>query len=141
MQMINHANPPKKIAHKFITPCHLPLNALPFDIELVYCQFEVTNYQQNLFEQTPLNRATALTLLFSVKESLYKVLYLSVGHYFNFTEAQFTHISLENYSFRIILLLNLNAQLKTGNAFNGYFFMMNIFFQLSRNNKVVNHAS
>jgi 4'-phosphopantetheinyl transferase EntD len=78
-------------------------------------------FEKNLLRKIPINISKALTLLFSAKESLYKALYSSVGHYFDFKEAQLTNVSLENNSFGIILLKNLNPQLKADKQFNGYF--------------------
>lgn len=51
-----------------------------------------------------------LTLFFSAKESLFKALYPSVGHYFDFKDAEITEFDCKKEFLRIRLLKSLGAE-------------------------------
>jgi 4'-phosphopantetheinyl transferase EntD len=64
---------------------------------------------------------TALTIVFSAKESLFKALYPAVGRYFDFSAAEMINVSKISQSFELRLCQSLTKQLVTGSCFKGWF--------------------
>ncbi|WP_428243386.1 4'-phosphopantetheinyl transferase family protein [Gynuella sp.] len=64
---------------------------------------------------------TALTLVFSAKESLFKTLYPAVLQYFDFLHAEVTAIDLNQQRITLRLLKDLTAEVRQGNIYNGLF--------------------
>ncbi|KGJ86794.1 4'-phosphopantetheinyl transferase family protein [Colwellia psychrerythraea] len=64
---------------------------------------------------------SVFTLIFSVKESLFKALYPSVGFYFDFSVAEVINICCKKESVSIILLQDLTYEFKKGKVLTGKF--------------------
>ncbi|AHG18641.1 4'-phosphopantetheinyl transferase [Chania multitudinisentens RB-25] len=62
-----------------------------------------------------------LTLVFSAKESLFKALYPQVRHYFDFLDARFIQLNLQQQTFELELLKTLTPQCHIGRRFTGHF--------------------
>lgn len=65
--------------------------------------------------------ASALTLAFSAKESLFKALYPSVGRYFGFDNARLIHVDVSTGSLALELLSPLTSAWVRGAVFSGRF--------------------
>ncbi|HYM24278.1 MAG TPA: 4'-phosphopantetheinyl transferase superfamily protein [Vicinamibacterales bacterium] len=68
-----------------------------------------------------LDRETAITLLFSAKESLFKALYARVGRQFDFLDACIEVSGGSSGSLRALLLVTLSDRARKGAAFDGRF--------------------
>lgn len=66
----------------------------------------------------------ALTLSFSAKESLFKAIYPSVQHYFDFLDAQITVLNQAQQVFELQLQTTLTPEFPTGRSFKGVYWMM-----------------
>ncbi|AJQ93268.1 4'-phosphopantetheinyl transferase family protein [Gynuella sunshinyii] len=64
---------------------------------------------------------TALTLVFSAKESLFKTLYPAVLQYFDFLHAEVIAIDLSQQRLSLRLLKDLTAEVRQGNIYDGLF--------------------
>ncbi|MFB6434925.1 MAG: 4'-phosphopantetheinyl transferase [Candidatus Malihini olakiniferum] len=66
----------------------------------------------------------ALTLSFSAKESLFKALYPTVQHYFNFLDAQMTVLNQTQQIFELKLQTTLTPEFPAGRRFKGVYRMI-----------------
>lgn len=66
----------------------------------------------------------ALTLSFFAKESLFKAIYPSVQHYFDFLDAQITVLNQAQQVFELQLQTTLTPEFPTGRRFKGVYRMM-----------------
>ncbi|MCW2482005.1 4'-phosphopantetheinyl transferase family protein, partial [Candidatus Symbiopectobacterium sp. NZEC135] len=66
----------------------------------------------------------AVTLSFSAKESLFKAIYPSVQHYFDFLDAQITVLNQAQQVFELQLQTTLAPEFPTGRRFRGVYRMM-----------------
>lgn len=78
-----------------------------------------TEYQWLQRHEMPFS--DALTLNFSAKESLFKALYPSVRHYFDFLDAQMTVLDLQQQVFELQLQTRLSPEFQAGSRFQGSF--------------------
>nr|WP_256489291.1 4'-phosphopantetheinyl transferase superfamily protein [Pleionea sp. CnH1-48] len=69
--------------------------------------------------QWPFERG--LTLLFSAKESLFKALFIEVGRYFDFLDAELQDLCFNTHTFTLKLTTDLTPQLVKGRCFAGRF--------------------
>lgn len=70
----------------------------------------------------PIPFSLAFTITFSAKESLFKMLYPTVRHYFDFLSARIVAINIGSNSFTLQLVTNLSPELKAGYCFRGTFY-------------------
>ncbi|MGK2888670.1 MAG: 4'-phosphopantetheinyl transferase family protein [Candidatus Malihini olakiniferum] len=66
----------------------------------------------------------ALTLSFSAKESLFKAIYPTVQHYFDFLDAQITMLNQTQQIFELQLQTTLTSEFPAGRRFKGVYRMM-----------------
>lgn len=66
----------------------------------------------------------ALTLSFSAKESLFKAIYPTVQHYFDFLDAQITVLNQVQQIFELQLQTTLTSEFPAGRRFKGVYRMM-----------------
>lgn len=76
---------------------------------------------RGLVAQTEWTSAEVLTVVFSVKESLYKCLYPEVQRYFGFLDAWVEHIEPERGAIALRLTASLTAMLPVGRVFEARF--------------------
>lgn len=83
----------------------------------------LTEYELSLFPHFSLTKNEALTMIFSAKESLYKLLYPMVKRFFDFSVAQVTSIENEHgwSRFSIQLIDSLNPYFSQGDIFQGWY--------------------
>jgi len=62
-----------------------------------------------------------LSLVFSIKESLFKALYPGVQKYFDFLDAQVVKIDPINQSISLVLLTDLTPSIQAGQHFSGFY--------------------
>ncbi|WP_337261829.1 MULTISPECIES: 4'-phosphopantetheinyl transferase family protein [unclassified Serratia (in: enterobacteria)] len=79
-------------------------------------EHEWLRQQPQAFEQL-------LTLVFSAKESLFKALYPQVRCYFDFLDARFTQLDMQQQTFELELLKTLTPQCHAGRRFSGHFLL------------------
>jgi enterobactin synthetase component D len=72
-------------------------------------------------EKAGLERAVALTLIFSAKESLFKCLYPSVGRYFDYLDVAVVAVQLPEHRAELELLAPLKPSLSPGRRFGASF--------------------
>jgi 4'-phosphopantetheinyl transferase EntD len=82
--------------------------------------------EHKLLQQTMMTTGEVFTLIFSMKESVFKALYPLVGRYFDFQAAEIQRINFTDNLVEIKLLESLNAQLLQGQVMKGYFFADNL---------------
>lgn len=89
---------------------------------VVKCQI-LTEAESSLLPHFPLTKNEALTVIFSAKESLYKLLYPMVKRFFDFSVAQVTTIENRNgwSRFSIQLVDSLNPYFTQGDIFQGWY--------------------
>lgn len=96
-----------------------PLIAAPEQLDLVDNIMSPSEVERiNALIDSPLQ---ALTLVFSAKESLFKALAPSVGHYFDFLDAEMIALSLRTQRFSLRLVNTLTPEFDAGREFNGRF--------------------
>ncbi|TAK71821.1 MAG: 4'-phosphopantetheinyl transferase superfamily protein [Gammaproteobacteria bacterium] len=81
----------------------------------------VNDKEHSLLIHSEFDFETALTIVFSAKESLFKALYPCVGQYFDFSAAEIITISKKEQRFELRLCQSLNKQLVMGSCFGGWF--------------------
>lgn len=82
----------------------------------------VNQSEQVLFERhNQSSLSLLLTLTFSAKESLFKMLYPQVGYLFGFLDAQMVMINEEQRYFILELCTDLSVELRTGMRFQGIY--------------------
>jgi enterobactin synthetase component D len=69
------------------------------------------------------NAATAVTAVFSAKETIFKTLYAQVNRYFDFRETWLDSFNLGEGSFRAHLVQGLTPNLPAGHALSGRFWL------------------
>jgi len=77
--------------------------------------------EYKLLHQAKMTAPEIFTLVFSMKESVFKALYPLVGRYFDFHAAEIQKINFSDNSVQILLLESLNSHLPKGKILNGYF--------------------
>lgn len=81
----------------------------------------VSASELNYFSQAGISLVTALTLAFSLKESLYKALYPQIKKFIDFHSAEVIHLELASGHAVLQLTGSLSEALPAGRQFNGYF--------------------
>lgn len=74
-----------------------------------------------LLANSGIDYTTALLIIFSVKESLFKALYPEVGHFFDFDAAKVCRIDILNKSITLELTQNLSPNRIIGSRIEGYY--------------------
>lgn len=85
----------------------------------------INTNEKALLMKHSLHENVAFTIIFSAKESLFKALYPSVGHYFEFDVADTLHICTKTNQIIIKLTVDLSPNLQKGRLFKGYFTINN----------------
>lgn len=83
----------------------------------------ISELEHGWLRQQPLAFEQLLTLVFSAKESLFKALYPQVRCYFDFFDARFTKLDMQQQTFELELLKTLTPQCYAGRRFNGHFLL------------------
>ncbi|HCN03947.1 4'-phosphopantetheinyl transferase superfamily protein (plasmid) [Pantoea sp. JZ29] len=77
--------------------------------------------EKYVLSDSGIDYTTALLLIFSVKESLFKALYPEVGRFFNFDAAKVCRIDTSNKKITLELTQNLSRNRITGSRIEGYY--------------------
>lgn len=78
--------------------------------------------EMQLYYQLSIDFDQFCTIVFSVKESIFKAIYPKVERYINFSEARVTAVCTESHSFSVELCSTLLAgELEEGKVFKGHF--------------------
>ncbi len=88
------------------------------DIQKVFCSAE----EEALLRQSGLSYLTAMTLLFSAKESLFKAIYPSIQRIIDFDTACITEINPQYGNYTLMLKQFLSTELPQYHQFIGYFY-------------------
>lgn len=83
----------------------------------------ISTQEHEWLRQQPQAFEQLLTLVFSAKESLFKALYPQVRCYFDFLDACFTQLNMQQQTFELELLKTLTPQCHAGRRFNGHFLL------------------
>ncbi len=81
----------------------------------------ISRRERLLLEQLDLSYPKAFTLVFSVKESLFKALYPTVGHYFDFDSVEVLDISIKKKTVNLVITKRLNSLYPVGRRISGFF--------------------
>ncbi|PHM74419.1 4'-phosphopantetheinyl transferase family protein [Xenorhabdus kozodoii] len=84
----------------------------------------INGNEAKLLTECPLPFGQAFTLMFSIKESLFKALYPHVKCFFDFHAAEITSINCKDYAISIKLLQTLSDEFRAGSQFHGNFALM-----------------
>jgi len=77
--------------------------------------------ENKLLQQIEMTPSEVFTLIFSIKESVFKALYPLVGRYFDFSAAEVGSINFQTNTVSITILETLSMKLPQGTILKGYF--------------------
>jgi len=83
----------------------------------------ISEQEYRWLRQQPQAFGQLLTLVFSAKESLFKALYPQVRCYFDFLDARFSKLDMQQQTFELELLKTLTPQCHAGRRFHGHFLL------------------
>lgn len=83
----------------------------------------ISEWEHEWLRQQPQAFEQLLTLVFSAKESLFKAIYPQVHRYFDFLDARFIKLDMQQQTFELELLKTLTPQCHAGRRFNGHFLL------------------
>jgi len=78
----------------------------------------------DLIKTSKLSKNTFLSVVFSVKESLFKAIYKDVGYYFGFDAAELIAINVDKNSLKLALKEDLSSSHSRGKIFNAAFYII-----------------
>lgn len=107
-----------------------PLGGVGIDVETLMGEQQALDFlpmivngaeYERLRRHPQLSLSVLLTLTFSAKESLFKMLYPQVGRLFGFLDAQLVALNEEECRFTLELTMTLNERLRAGMRFEGVY--------------------